>query len=235
MAGFRNVEGWGFCCLVVVLTAGCGGLRPPDLGSAFTAPWGEKPDRVPGLKSPAEKIASLQELADTADAADSARHHAVAEQLAEMIRDEPDPVIRAEIVRTLSHYRAEQADRVLRRALKDSDADVRVAACEAWAEREHPDSSKILAEVLSTDLDVDVRLAAARALGETDDPAAVQALGLALDDRDPAMQYRAVQSLREVTGEDLGNDLERWRQYVRGEKPQTRREISIAERLQSFF
>ena len=41
-------------------------------------------------------------------------------------------------------------------------------------------------------------------------------LGEALADADPAMQYRAVLSLKKVTGKDLGNDVDRWQQYVKG-------------------
>jgi HEAT repeat protein len=221
--------------ITVGMAAGCGSLPMLDLGAAFQMPWAEEPDRVPGLRSPAERLEALEQLAANADDADPARHERVAGELAKMIRDEADPVIRAEIIRTVGHYQGRTADEVLRRALKDSDAAVRVAACEAWGRRNHPESAKILAKALATDTDVDVRLAAARALGETEDPAAVQALGLALDDRDPAMQYRAVQSLEEVTGEDLGNDVDRWRQYVRGELPESERGVSVAERLGGFF
>ena len=79
---------------------------------------------------------------------------------------------------------------------------------------------KLLSEALRSDVDADVRLAAAKALGETKNPAAVAALGEALTDADPAMQYRAVLSLKKVTGKDLGNDVDRWQQYVKGEQPE---------------
>jgi HEAT repeat protein len=92
-----------------------------------------------------------------------------------------------------------------------------------------------LSELLKSDVDTDVRLAAARALGQTHDQAAVAALGAALEDRDPAMQYRAVQSLQELTGKNLGNNVERWQQYVRGEAPKTQEPTSLAERFRKMF
>ena len=48
------------------------------------------------------------------------------------------------------------------------------------------------------------------------------ALGEALADADPAMQYRAVLSLKQATGKDLGNSVDRWQQYVKGEQPASR-------------
>jgi hypothetical protein len=52
-----------------------------------------------------------------------------------------------------------------------------------------------------------------------------------LDDPDPAMQYRAVMSLRQVTGQNFGNDVARWKAYVKGEPPPASKPVSIANRL----
>ena len=79
----------------------------------------------------------------------------------------------------------------------------------------------------------DVRLAAAKALGETRNPAAVPALGEALADADPAMQYRAVLSLKQATGKDLGNSVDRWQQYVKGEQPAPA--PTLGERIRNWF
>jgi hypothetical protein len=46
---------------------------------------------------------------------------------------------------------------------------------------------------------------------------------MALDDPDPALQRRAVESLRQVTGRDFGNDVVAWRTYVQGGEPARRR------------
>jgi HEAT repeat protein len=76
----------------------------------------------------------------------------------------------------------------------------------------------LLSETLRGDVDGDVRLAAAQALGETKNPAAVAALGEALADTNPAMQYRAVLSLQQATGKNFGDSVERWQQYVKVER-----------------
>ena len=56
--------------------------------------------------------------------------------------------------------------------------------------------------------------------GRDEQPRRRAALGEALADSDPAMQYRAVLSLKQTTGKDLGNSVERWQQYVKGEQPE---------------
>ena len=87
-----------------------------------------------------------------------------------------------------------------------------VAACSA--ERNNPTAVGPLSQIVATDADLDVRLAAVDALGEMKSPAAIPGLAAALKDRDPAMQFAGVEAMKNVTGEDLGNDVEAWRQYA---------------------
>ncbi|MBN2476742.1 MAG: HEAT repeat domain-containing protein [Pirellulales bacterium] len=187
------------------------------------------------MQAPCERIAELKELAKKGSSGDSASQQQVAARLAQGFENEGDPLIRAEIVRTLGAYRCQQAEDVLRAALEDLDPEVRMTACEAWGKRDGPQSAALLGRTLGGDVDIDVRLAAARALGRSKDPSAVAALGEVLGDEDPAMQVRAMKSLRQITGKDLGNDVNRWQQYVGGETPEPARSLSIAERLRQMF
>jgi HEAT repeat protein len=123
----------------------------------------------------------------------------------------------------------------LRDAIKDPNSDVRVAACKGLEKQPGPEATAALAEVLGSDVEMEVRLAAARALGERREESAIRALGSALEDRDPAMQYCAVNSLRKIAPEDLGNDVSRWRQFVRGETPSPPKPVSLAERIRGVF
>jgi HEAT repeat protein len=88
-----------------------------------------------------------------------------------------------------------------------------------------------LAGALRSEKDVDVRLAAAEALGNIKSPEAIQALVVALDDRDPALQYVGVQSMKSITGEDYGPDVQAWRAVAAGGTPPSPQTPSIAERL----
>ena len=182
-----------------------------------------------------DRIAGLRELAKQGPTSSPDQQQRVADQLAESIAAEEDPLVRAEIVRTLAGYGAATATRVLHAAVEDPDEDVRIAACRAWATRGDAEAIAVLGRTLTGDTDVDVRLAAASALGESRDPAAVAALEPALSDKDPALQYRAVLSLRTITGQDFGNDVRRWQQYVRGELPAPPRPVSVVERFRELF
>jgi HEAT repeat protein len=219
-------------CLMGLGAAGCANLDGPSGGAPFE---GHAADDLPDVPSPAERIASLRKLAREAPRTDAEEKQRIALELAESIRTEEDPLIRTEIIRTLGEYPCGASNSVLRAALDDPDLEARVAACEAWGHRGDAEAASRLAGVLDGDLDTDVRLAAARALGRSKDPAAVAALGRALEDNDPALQYRAVLSLRKVTGEDFGNDVSRWQQYVAGQVPRPAEAPSLAERLRGML
>ena len=78
-------------------------------------------------------------------------------------------------------------------------------------------------------------LAAARGLASYRGPAAERALAIALDDKDPALQYRAMQSLREISDRDYGNNAVAWREYLRGGNPAPPEGPSIVERINDLF
>ncbi len=208
-------------------------------GCAELPPWvpfqGPTSDNLPGVITPAQKISQLRKLALKAAESDPQTKHRAALQLTSAIRSETDPLVRAEIVRTLGDYPDSAADGILKAALNDPDTDVRIAACQSWGKRGDAQAAGLLAPLLSSDVNQDVRLAAARALGKTKDQQAIIALGDALVDSDPAMQYRAVLSLKEITGADLGNNVDRWREYVKQEHPQPSQPASLADRMGKIF
>ena len=197
--------------------------------------WGSSPpDTVAGVKPPAEKIKELQELAKRAPKASTDEQQRWSSDLAQQIKNEPDPLVRLQIVRTLSVLRTPLSSAVLQAALGDTDADVRIACCDAWGARGGAEAVQELSKVLTSDTNVDVRLAAARNMGQTKDATAITALADALSDSDPAMQRRAVESLRVLSHKDFGNDVGAWQQYAKGEKPQLK-EPSLAERFRKLF
>jgi HEAT repeat protein len=218
------------CCLLAFGAVGCASLDGLFDGSAWQKSAAAD---LPDVPSPAERIAALRQLAGEGPGRDPARRRELAQALAEAFHREQDPAIRVELVRALAAYPDEASDEALRSALGDTEVDVRVAACEAWGHRGNAEAVALLSGTLDGDLDTDVRLAAARALGRSKDPQAVAALGRALDDRDPAIQYRSVVSLQRVTGKDLGNEVGRWRQYVAAGLSDSPNAASLAERPRS--
>ncbi len=220
---------WVVVCLLA-LGVGCSGT-----GKGLN-PFAKKPPPDPrGLLSPSEQVVMLQKMAKDAPSRSPDDQQRLSGMLVQLIQKEGDPLLRAEILRTLRAFPTTTAEAALREALKDPDSEVRVQACELLSKKLDSPAVTALCEALNGDVDHDVRLAAARALAETRDPTAVRALGVALDDPDPAMQYRAVASLQKVTGQDLGNDVSRWRLYVKGESLPHAEPTSIADRLRQMF
>lgn len=220
--------------LGAIVGSGCSGPSPAGRLAFWPFNRGGS-DVVRGVTSPAERIAVLRKMGKKAAWAKSEEQERISRELAGAFQDEPDPLIRLEIVRAIGEYRTPAAASVLDAALNDSEPDVRMVACRAWGDRGGPEAAAKLSEALRSDVDVDVRLTAAQALGETADRNAVAALGEALEDRDPAMQYQAVQSLQNVTGEDLGSDVNQWRHYVKGEPPDAAEPVSVAQRIRRLF
>jgi HEAT repeat protein len=177
--------------------------------------------RVARLRSVRNRVAKLA----------PAEGERISQELVESLRNETNPALRREVVLTLGTLRTETADTGLREALSAGDSELRIAACSAWRMRGGPEALERLSELVGSDTDPDVRLAATRALAGFRDPTAIRALGVALDDPNPALQFQAVESLRSVTGKDFGGNIAAWRDYARGEAPSAAPAPSFAERL----
>lgn len=220
-------------CALALSSAGCAGGGPSS-SLAWWPPWREKDEVIPGVQTAEQRIERLRLLAEQADGAPLPEQHRISLELAGMIRNEMDPLVRGEIVRTIAQYPAEPAAAVLRAALEDPVADVRVVCCRAWVQRGGPEAVQLLGDILARDSDIDVRLTAADALAQLGDPQAVSALGVALEDSDPALQRRVMASLRTLTGRNYDQNVNLWQEYLRGGDPQPETP-SLAERLGRLF
>jgi HEAT repeat protein len=223
----RNL--WTSLLLLAAFAPGC------SANDWFTRPswawFGEKEESPVATR--ADRIQDLRQLAKRLPGSDAAKREQVALELGKTIRDESDPLVRAQILRTIALCQTPVSDAVLRAGVQDSDARVRIAACDGLARRGGTEAVSVLGGVLTSDTNIDVRIAAARGLGELKDPGAVDALAIALDDTNPALQYRAVKSLEQSTGRNYGNDVEAWRQFAKGQTPQPRSPPLLA-RLRPF-
>jgi hypothetical protein len=217
-------------CLTIGFSWGCMGT--PAYRMWYRSQWMEDEQTKPSLHARLEELESLQSRAGSLSEAEQAQ---IAANLSRSLVDDPTPLYRAHVVRTLGELSTPAATEALRAGLQDRDASVRIAACAAWGRRGSEDAIPVLAEVLSKDAELDVRIAAARALENYRTPDVVPALGIALDDSDPALQHRAIQSLEAVTGEDFGNSVPAWRQYVRSGSVDPSAVPSLADRLREWF
>jgi HEAT repeat protein len=194
-------------------------------------PWYE-PDQTADLEKygpiSRQKIEHLRELRGDEPSAQ------LAADLAAQIQQERDPSVRLEIVRTISHNPTPTSRAIVAAALKDTDADVRVTACEELGKIGGEESARLLAEALASDTNVDVRIAATEALGEMRDPRAVPLIAVALEDPDPALQLRGVEAMRLASGKNLGNNVNEWRAYAKNPEHEPREE-SVANRFGRLF
>jgi hypothetical protein len=227
---------WYWCSLLTSLVlTGCADGPMPTINSMNPlrqTQWEADEQYQATLHRQLDEIAALQEAAP--DMSGERQVH-WSQEMAYILQHSDNILLRRGAVKVLAEFSVPQAAEGLRIAQHDRDAAVRVATCEAWGKRVGDESVEQLAEILGSDTDLDVRLAAARELGRFEDPSAISALGLALDDPDPALQYRAIESLRAASGRDFGNDLDAWRELVRGGDPGPNAVPSMAERLQRWF
>lgn len=217
------------------LCLACGCTGP----GAFTANWSSPPqgallEEVQKQTDPAARMRALDALAQRAARMEPARQAQVSAQLAAMLPQERDDFLRAKIIAALAAFPTESASSVIHAGLLDNSKMVRIACCEALGVRGGDASVEQLAKVVREEADIDVRIAAVEALSRIQSEKSVQALAVALEDSDPALQYRTIQALKQLTGRTYGNDVSLWREYLAGNDPQPK-QPTLAERLGGWF
>lgn len=180
------------------------------------------------------RIKEYRKIASTIQYMSPELQDELSQDLSLEFENESDPLYRIEIVRALGPSKSSAAEGGLRKAAKDPQTNVRIAACVALRKRGGETATQILSEVVVGDTDRDVRIAAAKALGDLRDPKAVRSLGLAMEQDDPAMQYACVESLKRISGKDYGNNLSAWQEFAEGGNPPEEPK-SIAQGFQSLF
>jgi HEAT repeat protein len=184
--------------------------------------------------TPQMRMDAIGQIAAKSTRVDSPDQRQITDELARQIQIEPDPLVRAAIANAIAEFRTPMAQQVLEAGLNDDVASVRVACCRALGRRAEPRSVPALSGVVKQDKDLDARLAATEALGKIKSPESMRALVTALEDRDPALQYVGVQSMKAITGQDYGGDVDAWRQLATGHTPPPPRPPSLADRLRSM-
>jgi len=227
-------------CLAL-LAAGCADGPVPE--ARYLNPWVRKQwqQDEQAITTYHRKVADLAALRSQSRRLPSEQQESIAAELAARLQEEQAPIMRAELVRTLGEFPLPAARTAVQGALADETPHVRIAACKALARFPAADSVEPLAQAIASDTDLDVRIAAASALGRFSDdtlPAAermrmAQLLRPALDDRDPALQVAAMQSLATITGKtDFRNSAPTWRQFLDGGNPTPPPPPTLAESVQ---
>jgi hypothetical protein len=221
--------------LACVATLGCADGPIPEMRSLnpwVREQWAEDEKHGPTFYSRIERLNELRLQASSTSPSDRER---ISSELAAILKDEPSPTMRAEILRAMAAYPSAATLPAVEAAMADADAQVRVTACNALGKWKMPEAMQALGNAVGSDSDLDVRIAAARGLENFNDPAAIKALSVALDDNDPALQKVAMSSLKQSTGKDYGNSVPAWREYLAGGNPKPPPPVSIATQLQDWL
>ncbi len=180
------------------------------------------------------RIKKLAERSKTVKSESDQNQQDFTQDLVRMMLEEHDPRVRSKILETAAEYDTAAATAICTGAMQDPNEVVRIRACNVWAKRGGAEAVQLLATRFQTDADLDVRLRALKMLGELKDKQAIPVLARALEDGDPAVQYRAVASLKQVSGRDLGNDVTAWRAWA-ADPAADRNDWSIAEQFRKLF
>ncbi|MFT5471621.1 MAG: hypothetical protein ACI8UO_006756 [Verrucomicrobiales bacterium] len=219
-----------FLLLIVLAFTGCAELSwmnpvlvlrewPED--DRYIVPFHQRVEEIRRIGYGAEQYSPEEQLS-------------VATQLTDLIRESKNPLLRATATRSLGRFPSSLASTGIGLAMVDEDWAVRVSATEACRWQADEAAQQRLVAMLK-DESVDVQIAAIRELSNFPGGTTITALGEFLDHTDPAVQIRAIDSLRTVSGRDYGNNFALWRSFVRGENPATPPKGSIVSRARSFF
>lgn len=127
---------------------------------------------------------------------------------------DPDPMVRAQALRALGTSGQPNVAEDLISGLGHADPQVRRDAAAAMCDITNPVLVDPLLEHLKNDVDAQTRINCAQALGKYFDRRVIMALADALDDRDVAVELKALGSLKAITGKDLGQERGPWAAYA---------------------
>lgn len=198
-----------FAGLLAVLTCWAGGCSP-YLGTtarSFLSQVRQNPD--PNIRYLAYSKLGGRDVFD-----DEEQRREAVETLIEKYENGGEPIAsRAIICRTLGEIGDPKAREVLLKAVHHQEAVIKVEACRALGKVGLPEDATILAQIMTLDMLEDARIAAIEGLADlkTHDPRIYKVLVDAMEHDDPAIRLASLNTLRAVTGKDLGTEVEAWR------------------------
>ncbi|MGB7342943.1 MAG: HEAT repeat domain-containing protein [Pirellulaceae bacterium] len=157
-----------------------------------------------------ERRQQLLQLADTIESLPAQRQAYWSTHLSKMIELDPSPEMRRLAVSAAGKLRTGGAVELIQKGLDDDSIKVRMEACRALGNRREAQAATLLASTYGSETEIDVKHAALDAMANHKGPTAINSLRNALNDRNPATQSLAMQSLRGVTGKDYGSNPDAW-------------------------
>ncbi len=143
------------------------------------------------------------------------------EILSIMGQGDPDAQVRLACVRALFHLKAEQyLPGTLKFDSTDNDEMVRLEVATILGETQFEGNAELLTKMLEEDQSVEVRARCAESLQAFPSSRTVRALIEEVGIEEFHIAYRALESLKKITGQDLGYDHDAWEQwYIETDNP----------------
>ena len=157
-----------------------------------------------------ERLKQMTKLSEQISTMSAERQEFWAGHLKRIMENDPSPEMRRLSVVAAGKLKNPTAVELIEKGLDDESLKVGLFACETLGGRPGDQSPQLLASTAGTETDEDVRQAALSALANHKSPIAVDALRIALSDRNPATRDLAMNSLRGATGKNFGSSPEAW-------------------------
>jgi HEAT repeat protein len=143
----------------------------------------------------------------------------VVQTLVNKLDEGREPVaIRAVIIRTLGELGDRRARNAIVRVANNANAEpmLKVEAYRALGKVGTAEDAMLLVRIMNADPLEDCRIAAIEGIGalKAQDPRIYHVLIEGMDHEDPAIRLESYQSLKKITGKDLGNTPEAWRREL---------------------
>ena len=180
--------------------------------------WSDEEQVAAGLFT---KRRQMKEIVENATDGGADAQEEASKYLANVVANDSILLLRIEATRLLANLPTETAGKALEVASRDRQVEVRRAAVRSWEKRGDEMAKTALTRMVRKDGDVDVRIAATVALGQFSGQSVTEVLAEVIQDPNPAMQLRAAESLAATTGEDFGNDILAWQEYLKRTLPDT--------------
>ena len=181
-----------------------------------------------------ERRTQLADLASQIGQMPTNRQKFWSQHLDKMIENDTSPEMRRLAISAAGNLKIADALSLVEKGLDDDSIKVRMEACRALGKRSEEAATRLLASTAGTEADEDVRQAALEAIGNHQGKIALDALKIALNDRNPATQDLAIQSLKHVTGKNYGDQPDAWIAALQG-KPVSEKPIRIVEAIRNQF
>ena len=227
--------------LAALIVTACGGITGCQDGPMYAMKaanpyyrWHEwQADEAFGITEH-ERREQLTQLAGDISGYDDVAQTKWLKALGHVMDADESPEMRRLAVLAAGNVDDQSALQILEKGMDDDSVKVRMQACRALGNQTTDENVLLLASAVGSETSTDVKHAAMRALQDQSSPKAVEALRLALSDRDPSTQNLAIASLRGATGKDYGDDPETWIAALDGQ-PVEERPTRFADRLRELF